>query len=401
MTMLIDLILLLLSGLLFVPVATLFAEVAASLCHRSRRNAPEAPDCPPFAILVPAHDEEKLISATVRALVAQVRPLDRVLIVADNCSDNTAAIARSSGAEVIERGDAERRGKGFALEYGVAFLAQGKPPSAVVFIDADCRVANGGLLRLAARAIDRNGPVQGRNLSLAPVRDGVRKKRGLGARISEFAVRMKNHVRPLGCLQLGIPCPITGTGMAVPWGRLQAITLGSATLAEDLVLGVDLALTGKPAQFCPDVVITSLLPASETGQTRQRTRWEQGYLLAMRQCVPKILARAVRTRDGKLLGLALDLAILPLSLLVALNGALTGLGLVWFLFSGSAAPVLLQVGSLAVLGGTIMIVWHRHGRDLLSASDLLFAPIYMARKIPIYAGILTGRTIGWVRSDRG
>ena len=406
MTTFVTLVLIGCSALLFLPVATLFLEVIASLFVK-KGSTPDTSErelqrysasCPPFAVLIPAHNEEKMIAATVHPLLSQVRDRDRILIVADNCSDGTADIARALGAEVIERSDSERRGKGYALEFGLDHLAKGDPPAAIVFVDADCRISEGGLLKLAALACDRNGPIQGRNLSLA---EGDPKgARGLGARFSEFAVRLKNYVRPLGCLQLGIPCPMTGTGMAVPWGRLQSINLGSATLAEDLVLGIDLALSGEAATYCPDVVITSALPSSDAGQLKQRTRWEQGYLLAIRQGVPKILSHAMQKRSGSLLGLALDLAILPLSLLVALQVALTLPAFAWFLVSGHAGALVLQALSLSLFTLTIGTVWLLHGRDLLSLSDLFYAPVYMVRKVPIYIGIVSGRTIGWVRADR-
>lgn len=407
MTTFITLVLIGCSALLFLPVATLFLEVIASLFFKAaptpgpseQESSGDLARCPPYAVLIPAHNEEKLIAATVRPLLKQVREQDRVLVVADNCTDSTADIVRALGAEVIERSDTERRGKGYALEYGLDHLAKNDPPAAIVFVDADCRISDGGLQKLATLASDRNGPIQGRNLSLAET--APHGSRGLGTRFSEFAVRLKNYVRPLGCLQLGIPCPMTGTGMAVPWGRLQAINLGSATLAEDLVLGIDLALSGEAASYCPDVVITSALPSSDAGQLKQRTRWEQGYLLAIRQGVPKILSHAMQKRSGSLLGLALDLAILPLSLLLALQVALTLPAFAWFLVSGNAGALIFQALSLSLFTLTIGTVWLLHGRDLLSLSDLFYAPVYMVRKVPIYIGIVSGRTIGWVRADRG
>ena len=78
---------------------------------------------------------------------AQLEPGDRLLVVADNCTDHTAAVARAAGAEVLERRDAERRGKGYALAAGVDTLRAG-PPDVVVIVDADCRPAAGAIDRL-------------------------------------------------------------------------------------------------------------------------------------------------------------------------------------------------------------------------------------------------------------
>src|SRR5690606_34058067 len=87
----------------------------------------------------------------------------RVLVVADNCSDATAAVARRLGAEVVERFDAQQRGKGFALDCGLQALADA-PPDVVVFLDADCQAAPDLVTLLSAAAIHTGRPVQGLNL---------------------------------------------------------------------------------------------------------------------------------------------------------------------------------------------------------------------------------------------
>src|SRR6185436_17440011 len=100
---------------------------------------------PRAAVLIPAHDEELGIAATVTGLRAQLAPGDRLIVIADNCSDGTAAAARAAGAEVIERQDTSRRGKGFAIVFAVDHLAATTPPEAVIIVDADCRISPSGL----------------------------------------------------------------------------------------------------------------------------------------------------------------------------------------------------------------------------------------------------------------
>src|SRR5216683_6980628 len=73
------------------------------------------------AVLIPAHDEANGIVTTLDDIKVQLRPTDRVLVVADNCSDDTAAIAFSSGAEVTVRSDPARIGKGYALDWGLSY----------------------------------------------------------------------------------------------------------------------------------------------------------------------------------------------------------------------------------------------------------------------------------------
>ena len=112
-----------------------------------------------LAVIIPAHNEELLIGSTVQALRQQDGPATRVVVVADNCSDRTAEVARVAGATVIERNDASQRGKGFALAFAREFLASA-PPEAVFILDADCKVSKGSVEALACLAASIGEPVQ-------------------------------------------------------------------------------------------------------------------------------------------------------------------------------------------------------------------------------------------------
>jgi cellulose synthase/poly-beta-1,6-N-acetylglucosamine synthase-like glycosyltransferase len=122
--------------------------VAAQLPARREANDPTTRlTC---AVLIPAHNEETGIGPTLSSILPQLGAGDRVLVVADNCTDATAAVARASGAEVVERTDATRRGKGYALDFGVRTLEKA-PPAVVVIVDADCTLESGSLDRLVRK----------------------------------------------------------------------------------------------------------------------------------------------------------------------------------------------------------------------------------------------------------
>src|SRR5688500_3806106 len=126
-------VLILVAAALCVPVAVFCLEVLLSLLPQRKKNPPALPPITPIAVLIPAHDEAAVIAATLRTLLPTVPPQTRVLVVADNCTDSTAQIARLHGAEVIERESQGQRGKGFALDFGIRHLAA-RPPAAVVFL---------------------------------------------------------------------------------------------------------------------------------------------------------------------------------------------------------------------------------------------------------------------------
>ena len=234
--------------------------------------------------------------APFRPSAPQLGLFDRIVVVADNCSDRTAAAAQAAGATVVERHDPARRGKGFALDHGVRFLEQ-NPPDVVVIVDADCLVDEGALLRLVNEAAATGRPVQAAYLMAPPIEAGFRE------RASAFAFQYKNLVRPLGLWRLGLPCLLTGAGMAFPWALLRGAALAHGNIVEDMQLGLDLAAAGCPPRFCPEARVRSEFPSSRKAAAGQRTRWEHGHLQTLLRQAPRLAAAALLRRRLDLLGL--------------------------------------------------------------------------------------------------
>jgi len=382
----------LLAVIALVPVSVFFLQMLLA-CLPPRARPLGISVRPRVAVLVPAHDEAAIIRATLASITPQLLAGDRLLVVADNCSDDTARLAREGGAEVVERFDTLRRGKGYALDFGVRHLA-GQPPEVVIVVDADCQVGEGAIDCLARRYHQAQRPVQALYLMRAPAGSGLK------VQVAEFAWRVKNLVRPRGWARLGLPCQLMGAGMAFGWHDLALINLANGHLVEDVKLGLDLCQQGKPPVFCPEALVTSQFPASQQGMNSQRTRWEHGHLGLMLADAPKRALAAISQRNGSLLAMTLDLLVPPLALLVL---ALLGLNLVtWlaYLLSGHATPAWIALAALVMLGLAVVLAWARFCRELIPFSVLLYAPFYAARKIPLYLGFLIKRQVEWVRSKR-
>src|SRR5882724_2428387 len=204
-------------------------------------------------VLIPAHNEGAGILPTIRDIQAQLGPHDSILVVADNCTDDTAAIVRAAGVEVTVRADPARRGKGYALEFGVRHLRL-NTPDVVVIMDADCRLGEHALRHLSANAMASGRPVQSLYLMLAP--EHAPPSKGLNL----FAWRVKNWIRPLGLKLFGLPTQLVGTGMAFPFSLLVGRDLGNSRLAEDCALGIALATTGYPPLFVSEAKVHSHFP---------------------------------------------------------------------------------------------------------------------------------------------
>lgn len=377
--------------LLMPPVLLFAAEIVAGLRRPVPRDLQAAP---PFTVLIPAHDEAAVITPTLRSIAAQLRPDDRMLVIADNCSDATAAIAAAEGAAVTERHDPVRRGKGYALAHGLAQAARWGH-GVTIIVDADCLLSPGALHHLADQAARQGRPVQGDyRLEAAP--GGSR-----ASRFSAFAIRVKNYGRLLGGARLGIPCLLTGSGMAFPTALLARIELGSGEIVEDLLLAVDTTLHGAAPRFCPEALITSPLPATREAAETQRARWEGGYLSIMRRYVLRLLGTGIARGDARVAALALDLAIPPLSLLVAAQGGLVVLAMLWALIAGQTGPLLLGLAQMAVLVGAVAAAWVRYGRDLLSPGEMARLPLSVLAKLGFYRRLLRAPHSGWVRTARG
>jgi cellulose synthase/poly-beta-1,6-N-acetylglucosamine synthase-like glycosyltransferase len=390
------LIVVLIAGLLSIPVLVLFVEVIGGL--RSLEKAPEQFAVPQtmgrVAVIVPAHNESEGIGPTLQDILPQLGPGDRLLVVADNCTDDTASVAADAGAEVIVRQDPQRIGKGYAMARAIEHLAKG-PPNLVLFIDADCRVEADVVAKLRNVCQLTGRPVQALYLM----------KKGEAAQVnhslSEFAWTLKNFVRPLGLWFFRRPVQLMGTGMIFPWDAIRLAPLASGNLVEDMRLGLDLAAAGKPACFFPFAKVTSCFPTTAKGRDSQRQRWIQGHIATIVKSVPKLVTLAIYRRDLDLLVLALDLLVPPLSLLGLLSAGMLGLTLLLALFGLSQLPLVIASANLVVFTAAVVLAWRGFGRDILPASIGLSVGGMILQKLGVYGQLLRGRIAGeWVRTDR-
>ena len=396
-----------LSGLLLVaalglavPVAVIVVQVMAAfaVCRPQVTAQAGGEDSSPepgaIAVLMPAHDEAAGIAAAIVAVRRELRDGDRLLVVADNCTDDTAALARAAGAEVVERADGVRRGKGYALDFGVRYLAT-SPPVVVVIVDADCIVNPGALRQLARQCVANGRPAQALYLMRSP--PGALLK----TRIAEFAWCVKNEVRALGFDRLGLPCQLMGSGMAFPWPVLAGARLASGHIVEDLELGLELATSGMPPAFCPGALVTSVFPVSAAALAQQRTRWEHGHLAVIAGAVPRLLGLALTKRRPLLAAMAIDVCVPPLAALVLMLSLLIAVSSVLFLVAGSGAAALAVAAmSIAALLAALMLAWHGFGRSIVTLAELASAPTYAIGKIPMYLKAARNRQTEWIRTKR-
>ena len=388
--------LMVLAGLLAIPTAVLCIEIVAALVlpqpqpnSRVRNGARRR-----LAVLVPAHNESTGLLPTLVDIRGQLLPDDRLVVIADNCTDDTAAVARSEGAEVIERQDLTKLGKGYALDHGLKYLTL-DPPEIVIAIDADCRVKEGTIDELAVTSWSTGQPTQSFNTMTSP------KTSQVNHQVAEFAWQVKQWLRPLGLRAFSFPCQMTGTGMAFPWDAIRSVKLNSASLAEDLKLGLELSLTGYSPIFCPSACVTSEFPTSLKGVTTQRKRWEQGHIEIITNDAPRLFWLALARRNWRLLVLTLDLIVPPLSLLAMSLAGMFAINSLAALIGFSSVPFIISAASLFALIAVIVAAWLNCGRHLLPARAIVSVVPFVLGKIGLYRRIVSGAgDAKWDRTDR-
>lgn len=383
------------AAMLLLPAAiTLFFVVEVAFGLRKGPGETAIPTSQGRAtIVIPAHDEEAVLGPTLASLIQALPENADILVIPDNCTDDTATIARAQHVRVAERHDLQRRGKGFALDHARSVLAS-EPPAVVVVVDADCIIERSDLHRLIAGA-SSGRPSQAINL-LRPVAGGSPM-----VQISTFAFMLKNVVRQRGLQQLAGRVHLTGTGMALPWDLFAKADLATSSIVEDIRLGFELSERGSPPRLVEDAVIWSS-PSTEGGTLVQRKRWEGGFLEMARGTAPSALLNALRRLDTRGFAAALDLCVPPLALLGLINlTLLVGTGLLTWLTSASWWPVSTFIALIGLMGAVVLAAWAKEGRAFLPARVLLRIPLYLLWKLPMYLGLgKRGAPSEWLRTGR-
>jgi cellulose synthase/poly-beta-1,6-N-acetylglucosamine synthase-like glycosyltransferase len=348
-----------------------------------------------FEVTVPAHNEAPVIERTLRSLLAIDWPADgfQVWVVADNCDDETAAIARAAGARVLERNDAQRRGKGYALDYAFTCSRERGWADALVVVDADAEVSPNLLEACAARIEQGAEAVQVHYGVLNPMVSWR-------TRLMTIAKASFHIVRSRAREHLGVSCGLRGNGWCVTHRLLEQVPYRAYSLTEDVEYGIELGRAGFRVHYADEAHSDAEMVSSEKTARKQRQRWESGRFQLIRSKAPLLFAEAWRRRSKVCLDLALDLVVLPLSY-VALNvGALLLLAVPAAAWGGPAQGAALGV-ALACAASLVLYVlrgWQLSGIGLRGLLDLLGAPLFLGWKLLL---LLSGNRSGeWVRTQR-
>jgi len=333
--------------------------------------------CRKFAIIIPAHNEENVISKTLYSLSGLVYPknLYDIIVIADNCSDNTMKKAESMGAFVLERTNKREIGKEHALRWGINRILEW-PVSydAVVIFEPDGLVS-GSYLEVMNYYLEKGGKaIQSCNLVL-PQSDAWNKG------ICQISVLFNNYIKPLGQKNLGLDTRLNGNGMCFTVELLRQIISQTLTSSKDFDYGLFLLLNRITIDFAPEANVWS---QAET-HIKYRKYWYRGRFPIIKKYTPKIFKTFFKTREFKFIDTFLDLITPPLS-----NMAMIIIGfclLNTFLWMGGWLPFhflgiwfgIALLGLLHLFTGLYAV-----GADKEIYKSMLYFPWHILRKIRSY-----------------
>jgi cellulose synthase/poly-beta-1,6-N-acetylglucosamine synthase-like glycosyltransferase len=371
---------------LYLMISTLLSHAPAAALRSSRRLR--------FDVIVPAHNE----AAVIEGVVASLRKLDwpangfRVIVVADNCTDSTAALARVAGAEVLERHDTRRRGKGYALDYAFQASQAHGWAYAVVVVDADTEVSRNLLEALAAR-IEGGAKVIQVDYGVLNSQDSWRTS------LMTIAMTAFHRVRSRARERLRLSCGLHGNGWCITHRLLRQVPYRAYSLTEDIEYGIDLGLAGYRVHYADEAHVAATMVSGEQAACTQRQRWEGGRWTLIRSKTLLLLRTAMGRGDRVCLDLAFDLLVLPLSY-VALDVAvlilLAGIALLW----EPSADIWLWLGLACGMSLLLYVLrgWQLSGVGFRGLVDLVYAPFFVLWKV--LAMLRPHQSAEWVRTKR-
>jgi 1,2-diacylglycerol 3-beta-glucosyltransferase len=343
---------------------------------------------------VPAHNEEFVLAHVIASLQRIDWPADRfrVVVVADNCTDATAAIARAAGAHVMERRDREMRGKGYALDFAFKASRAGGWADAVAVVDADAEVSP-NLLESFARRMERGEHAVQAHYGVSNTGASWR------TRLLSIAKAAFHIVRSRARERLKLSCGIRGNGWAVTHALLDSVPYKSFSLTEDLEYGIELGLAGYRVAYADEAHADAEMVTGEKDSRKQRQRWERGRFELTRMKTLPLLRQAVRKRSAVCLDLAFDLMVLPLSYIVLNVIALLVLAeLVAWRAPSAYLFVWVALGCIGALVVHILRGWQLSGAGLRGLLDLARAPFFLLWKILLM--LRGGDSKEWVKTKR-
>ena len=287
-----------------------------------------------FMMILPAHNEASVIGALVESLQALDYPkeLYDIYVIADNCTDNTAQIAKDLGAIVYERFDEKRKTKGFAMQWFLnQKIKENADYDAFCVFDADNVVDKNFLNAMNKKLCQGEEIVQGYRDIKNPADSWI----SAGYALFYW---MMNRFYHLARYNLGLSPLINGTGFMVDFNLIKPTGWDTITLTEDIEFSLKNIAKGRKLGWATDAIVYDEQPTEFKQSWSQRSRWTVGHLQCMKYYTKDLAEGVLEYRtlmnfDGFLYLMGIPMMIVTF-LLLAINTVI-------FLADGMSAGMLI------------------------------------------------------------
>jgi cellulose synthase/poly-beta-1,6-N-acetylglucosamine synthase-like glycosyltransferase len=344
-------------------------------------------------VVIPAHNEVLGIARTIDSIQGANFPPDqyRIVVIADNCDDDTARVASAAGAMVMERSDTQNRGKGQALDWFFkTHKAQYANMDALAIIDADTLIHPQFFTEICDSLSHPDVQVVQGFYGVSNPEVNWR------TALSSAALCVFHHIRPAGRNRLHATAGLRGNGMAFETKIIQKFGWPAFSIVEDIEFSMHLLLENILVHYNPDAIVFGEMASKSDQAQTQRKRWEGGRIQLLKQYTAPLLLAFMKKRKFMFMDAFMELFTPPLSLVVAGQMLLFSISflfypqtlILWGLcFYGTA----LYVFSGLILKKAPFYVWQ----------SLFCAPFFILWKIPVYFKLAGKKGIpGWERTKR-
>lgn len=365
-----------------------------------------------IGVLIPAHNESFEIAKTVRNIKNTLdypEAYFNIVVIADNCRDDTAELSRKAGAQVVERFDLSAVGKGQALDW---FFKSHKSIylecDAVVIIDADT-IPHPNFLNEISESLSRSGVdvVQGFYGVSNP-------QANWRTALAAAALFVFHHIRPAGRNQIGGTAGLKGNGMAFRTKIVENYGWPAYSLVEDIEYSILLLMDGVLVHYNPDAVVYAEMASGAHQAGIQRKRWEGGRLALIKKYLPSLIKGFIKNRKISYIDGIMELLIPPLSLLVMAQMVMLVISIMISLspyaqhqIDNTLPTIWVCYPQIWIIFLCITVFYIFSGLILRRAPfyvwrSLFFAPFFIIWKIPLYFSLIKNRGAKktWERTQR-
>ena len=353
-----------------------------------------------FMAIIPAHNEEFVVKNLIESLKNQNYPKELldIYVIADNCTDKTAEIAKEAGAIVYERNHTEGRTKGHALQWFLSKkIEENADYDAFCVFDADNIVDKNFIKNMNKKLCQGEDVVQGYRDIKNPTDSWIS---------SGYAIFywMMNRFYHLARYNLGLSPLINGTGFMVRFDVIKPNGWQTYTLTEDIEFSLQRIIAGKKLGWATDAIVYDEQPVGFKQSWSQRSRWTVGHIQCMGRYT-KDLANSVKknktlvTFDGLLYIVGsipmfiITLVLLLVNAIIYMGDGMTKVDLIQSYLMYIIPTFLLPI----ITGAVIMKLDKKPIKPMIKG--LLCYPLFLATWLMINFKCLFKRETNWEKIE--